>query len=92
MRKSIKLKEGVAFLAATCDLPIVSVRITSIEYMKNDDLWKHRRKLQVTFGESIYFSGLSGIDSTNPGKELCERVAVYLMKRAVALMGKLTMY
>ena len=78
-------KGGVSYLAATSRLPIIPVRITGIEYMKSDDFWKRRRKLQVTFGEPIYFSELSGVDSTNPDRDLCERTAVSLMKKIVAL-------
>ncbi|PIP04181.1 MAG: hypothetical protein COX54_00590 [Candidatus Yonathbacteria bacterium CG23_combo_of_CG06-09_8_20_14_all_46_18] len=78
-------KGGVSFLAATSGVPIVPVRITGIEYMKDDDFWNRRRKLRVTFGEPIYFSELSGKDNTNPDKNLCERTAVSLMERIVAL-------
>jgi len=78
-------KGGISYLAATSSLPIVPVRITGIEYMKDDDFWKRRRKLRVTFGEPVYFSDLSGEKSANPDKELCERVAVSLMEKIVAL-------
>ena len=78
-------KGGVSYLAAISGLPIVPVRVTGIEYMKDGDFWKRRRNLQVTFGEPVYFSELSGVDSTNPDKDLCERTAVSLMEKIVAL-------
>ena len=78
-------KGGVAYLAATSGLPIVPVRITGIEYMKSNEFWKRKRKLQVTFGEPVYFSELSEVNSVNPNKNLCEQVAVSLMEKIVAL-------
>jgi 1-acyl-sn-glycerol-3-phosphate acyltransferase len=78
-------KGGVSYLAAASGLPIVPVRITGIEYMKDGDFLRRRRKLQLTFGEPVYFSELSGIDSSNPDKDLCEKAAVSLMKKIVAL-------
>ncbi|MDP3989353.1 MAG: lysophospholipid acyltransferase family protein [bacterium] len=78
-------KGGVSYLAATSNLPVVPVRISSIEYMKDGDFWKRKRKLQVTFGEPVYFKELSGSDSANPDKDLCERTAVSLMERIIAL-------
>jgi len=80
-------KGGVAYLAATSGLPIVPIRITDIEYMKDGDFWKRRRKLQVTFGEPVYFRELSGSDNTNPDKDLCEQTAVSLMEKIVTLDG-----
>lgn len=78
-------KGGVSFLAAASELPIVPVRVTGIEYMRDGDFWKRRRKLRVTFGEPVYFNELYGKDDTNPDKNVCERTAVTLMKRIVAL-------
>ena len=78
-------KGGVSFLASTSGLPIVPVRVTGIEYMKDGDFWKRQRKLQVTFGEPVYFRELSGVDNANPDKDLCERTAVTLMEKIVAL-------
>ena len=78
-------KGGVSYLAATSDLPIVPVRITGIEYMKDGEFWKRKRKLQVTFGEPVYFSELSEVNSANSNKELCGQVAVSLMEKIVAL-------
>ncbi len=80
-----KAKGGVAYLAGVSGLPIVPVRITGIEYMKDGDFWGRRRKLVVTFGEAVYFKELSGSDSTNPDRNLCEQTAVTLMERIVAL-------
>ena len=78
-------KGGVAYLAGVSGLPIVPVRITGIEYMKDGDFWGRRRKLIVTFGDPVYFSELSEVNSTNPNKDLCEQVAVSLMEKIVAL-------
>ena len=78
-------KGGVSYLSATSGLPIVPVRITGIEYMKDGDFLRRRRKLQVTFGEHVHFNELSGEDDPNPGKDLCEKTAVSLMKKIVAL-------
>lgn len=78
-------KGGVTYLAATSGLPIVPIRITGIEYMKDGEFWKRRRKLQVTFGEPVYFSELSEVNSTHPNKESCEQAAVLLMEKIVAL-------
>lgn len=80
-------KGGVAYLAATSSLPIVPVRITGIEYMKDGDFLKRRRKLRVTFGEPVLFKELSGKGSPNPNKDKdkYEQVAVSLMEKIVAL-------
>lgn len=78
-------KGGISFLAAISKLPVVPIRITGIEYMKDGDFWKRQRKLRVTFGEPIYFNELSGTDDTNPDKKLCEQTAVTLMERIIAL-------
>ena len=78
-------KGGVAYLAATSALPIIPVRITGIEYMKDGEFWGRRRKLQVTFGEPVYFNELSGETITNPDKDLYEKTAVSLMEKIVAL-------
>jgi 1-acyl-sn-glycerol-3-phosphate acyltransferase len=72
-------------LAATSGLPIVPVRITGIEYMKGGEFWKRKRKLQVTFGEPVYFKDLAGIGNTNPEKDECEQTAILLMEKIVAL-------
>jgi len=53
--------------------------------MKDGDFLRRRRKLQVAFGEPAYFSELSGVDSSNPDKDLCEKTALYLMERIVSL-------
>ncbi|MEY2664421.1 MAG: 1-acyl-sn-glycerol-3-phosphate acyltransferase, 1-acyl-sn-glycerol-3-phosphate acyltransferase [Candidatus Parcubacteria bacterium] len=78
-------KGGVSYLAASSSLPIVPVRITGIEYMKRGEFWGRRRKLVVTFGETVYFKELSGSDSANPDRNLCEQTAVTLMEKIVAL-------
>jgi 1-acyl-sn-glycerol-3-phosphate acyltransferase len=78
-------KGGVAYLAGVSGLPIVPVRITGIENMKGGEFWKRRRKLQVTFGEPVYFKELSGSDNANTDKNLCEQTAVSLMEKIVAL-------
>jgi len=78
-------KGGVAYLAESSGLPIVPVRITGIEYMKDGDFLKRRRKLRVTFGDPVYFSELSEVNSTNPNKDLCQQVAVSLMEKIVTL-------
>lgn len=78
-------KGGVSYLAATSGLPIVPVRITGIEYMKDGDFLRRRRKLQVTFGKPVHFKELSGADNTNPDKDLCGETACSLMKKIVAL-------
>lgn len=78
-------KGGVSYLAAISGLPIVPIRITGIEYMKDGEFWKRKRKLKVTFGEPVYFKELFGSGSTNPSKDLCEQTAVLLMEKIVAL-------
>lgn len=78
-------KGGVAYLAGVSGLPIVPVRITGIEYMKGSEFWKRKRKLQVTFGEPVYFKDLTGIGNTNPEKNECEQTAVLLMEKIIAL-------
>lgn len=78
-------KGGVSYLAATSGLPIIPIRITGIEYMKGGEFWKRERKLQVTFGEPVYFNEKSRSDGTDPDKDLCEKNAVSLMERIVKL-------
>lgn len=78
-------KGGVSYLAAVSDLPIVPVHITGIEYMKGGELWKRKRKLQVTFGKPRYFKDLMETGSTNPEKDECEQTAVILMEKIIAL-------
>lgn len=78
-------KGGVSYLAAASGLPIVPVRITGIEYMKSGEFRKRKRKLRVTFGKPAYFKEISGSDSTNPDEDLCEKTAVSLMEKIVAL-------
>lgn len=80
-----QVKGGVSYLAATSGLPIVPVRITGIEYMKGGEFWKRKRKLQVTFGEPVYFNELSGEDNQNPDEDKCEKAAVSLMEKIAAL-------
>jgi 1-acyl-sn-glycerol-3-phosphate acyltransferase len=78
-------KGGVAYLAATTSLPVVPVRITGIEYMKDGDFLKRRRKLRVTFGVPVYFKELSGDDNQSQDKDKYEQAAVSLMKKIIAL-------
>jgi 1-acyl-sn-glycerol-3-phosphate acyltransferase len=78
-------KGGVAFLAATSNLPIIPVRITNSTDKTAGSFWQQRKKLQVTFGKPVYFNELSGVDSSNPDKDLCEQAAVTLMERVVRL-------
>lgn len=78
-------KGGVSYLAIKSGLPVIPVRIIGIEHMNSSDFWGRQRKLQITFGEPIYFKELSGVGGTQLDKDLCERAAVSLMEEILKL-------
>lgn len=84
-KDTAQAKGGVSYLAATSGVPIIPIRITGIERMKSSEIWRGQRKLRVTFGEPIYFNELSGEDTPNPNKDLCEATAISLMEKIITL-------